>query len=127
MGQRRLQFGFDLLGNKVYAFRGGTAVEDRLVTPLSKEEITDEFERAIAMYVGCGGDGTRLIQYEEAGELLTFEVQLKQVETTRRLRAKREGLYNPLDNRQGEVSMTLVFFMFGLFIVGFFLMQVLSA
>lgn len=126
MGQRRLQFGFDLLGNKVYAFRGGTQVEDQLVTPVGKEEVTDEFERAIAMYVGCGGNGTRLIQYEEGGELLTFEVHLKQVETTRRLRAKREGRFHPLDNRQGEISYTLLLFLLGILIVGFFLMQTIG-
>ena len=126
MGQKRLRFGFDVLGNRVYAFRGGASVEEQLVVPANKEEITEEFERAIAMYVGCGGNGSRLIQYEEAGELLTFEVMLKQVETTRRLREKKQARFRLHSNNvEGSISPTLLFSLIGFFIAIYFLSVIL--
>lgn len=126
MSRRQLQFGFDMLGNKVYAFRGGTAMGDQLVVPIGKEEITEEFERAMAMYVGCGGDGSRLIQFEENGEFVTYEVQLSRVETTRRLRPQtKRFLANP-DSSPGEGTLVLSFFLFVVAIVGFFVSRIIE-
>lgn len=127
VSQNKLKFGFDFLGSRVYAYRGGTMVDDQLLTPSSKEEITEEFERALAMYVGCGGDGSRHIQYEENGELLTFEVQVRRVETTRRLREKKTERFKGLHTQQtGSFSSSLTFFLLGIFIVSFFVMRVLN-
>lgn len=126
MGNKRLRFGFDLLGTKVYAFRGGATIDGQVHAPAGKEEITEEFERAMAMYIGNGGPGTRLIQYEEDGELLTFKVSLLPTETTRRLRPSSKERFKPLTTTQEEWAASTVFWMVGVLVIGFFLTSLLG-
>lgn len=126
MGNKRLRLGFDLLGTKVYAFRGGATIDDQIHAPAGKEEITEEFERAIAMYIGNGGSGTRLIQYEEGGELLTFKVSVLPMETTRRLRPQTKERFKPLTTTQEEWAASTLFWMAGVVIIGFFLTSLLG-
>ena len=125
MSRRRLQFGFDLLGNKVYAFRGGAVVDEKLLAPLSKEEVTEEFERALAIYVGCGGNGSRLIQFEDGGELLTFEVSVKQVETARRFRERKNKRLEEVSALRGEATFGLVLMLFAIIVITFFLIRII--